>query len=412
MTVVTIDGIAAGGEGVGRMPDGRVVFVSRTSPGDVVEVVEIEAKPRYVRARVVVLKTPGPDRVDPSCVHYTREGCGGCQLQHLSPGAQLRAKQRVVGDALRRIAGLSIDDPDIVASPDPWRYRSMITLNARTTPHGQGRRFGLHLFSRSGGVFEPTDCLITRERVMQLWARVRNHGSLFPLGAESLTLREDRDGGLHVVFAGGAPPWDPDPLVRAVGDHELSFWWRPLGGAARVMAGPRTGFPALAFEQSNPALADTIRREAVASLGDVDGEVVWDLYGGVGDTAALLAGRGATAWSVDEDRAAKEWAARRTPERVKHITGRVEVVLQQLDEPVAVVVNPPRAGMVRRVTQHLDRWGAARAGRVLVYISCDPATLARDISRLTAFSVRRVVAYDLFPQTSHVETLAVLESAS
>ncbi|MFB3069508.1 MAG: class I SAM-dependent RNA methyltransferase [Gemmatimonadales bacterium] len=410
MTIMTIDSIAAGGEGVGRLPDGRVAFVSRTSPGDVVEVVEVDKKPRYVRARVISLKSPGPDRVDPACVHYTRDGCGGCQLQHLAPQAQRHAKRHVVGDALRRIAGLSIDDPEIVASDDAWRYRSKITLTARTTRQGR-RVFGLHRYA-APGVFEPSDCMITRERVMALWGRVRDHETFFPRNAESVTLREDRDGGHHVVFAGGTPPWDPHPLVQAVGDRELSYWWRPAGGAARVVAGPRTGFPALAFEQSNPALADTIRRDAVSALGDIDGAVVWDLYGGVGDTAALLASRGATAWSVDTDRAAKEWAGTRTPESVRHVTGRVEAVLCQLDEPVAVVVNPPRAGLARRVARHLNRWGAASSGRMLAYISCDPATLARDVSRLTAFSVQRVVAYDLFPQTSHVETLVVMDSSA
>ena len=139
---------------------------------------------------------------------------------------------------------------------------------------------------------------------------------------------------------------------------------------------------------------------------------MWDLYGGVGDTASLVAARGARAWSVDGDRAAKEWAATRTPESVRHVTGPVEAVLHQLDEPAAVVVNPPRAGLARPVAKHLNRWGAASAGRFLAYISCDPATLARDVARLTAFSVRRVVAYDLFPQTSHVETLAVLDSSA
>ena len=408
MTLMTIDSIAAGGEGVGRLPDGRVAFVSRTSPGDVVEVVEVDKKPRYVRAQVISLKTPGPDRVDPECVHYTRDGCGGCQLQHLAPKAQRNAKRRVVGDALRRIAGLNIDDPEIVASDDGWRYRSKITLTARTTQQGR-RVFGLHRYAKPG-VFEPSDCLITRERVMALWGRLRDHGKFFPPNTESVTLREDRDGGCHVVFAAGTPPWDPRPLVQAVGDPDVSYWWRPSGGAARVVAGPRTGFPALAFEQSNPVLADTIRRDAVSALGDIDGAVVWDLYGGVGDTASLLAARGATAWSVDGDRAAKEWAGAHTPESVRHVTGRVETVLHQLDEPAAVVVNPPRAGLARPVVRHLNRWGAASAGRLLAYISCDPATLARDVSRLTAFSVRRVVAYDLFPQTSHVETLVVLDS--
>ncbi len=203
MTLMTIDSIAAGGEGVGRLPDGRVAFVSRTSPGDVVEVVEVDEKPRYVRAKVISLKTPGPDRVDPECVHYTRDGCGGCQLQHLAPKAQLRAKRRVVGDALRRIAGLNIDDPEIVASDDAWRYRSKITLTARTTHQGR-RVFGLHRYA-TPGVFEPSDCLITRERVMALWGRLRDHGKFFPPNTESVTLREDRDGGYHVVFAAGTP---------------------------------------------------------------------------------------------------------------------------------------------------------------------------------------------------------------
>ena len=193
MTLMTIDSIAAGGEGVGRLPDGRVAFVSRTSPGDVVEVVEVDKKPRYVRAQVISLKTPGPDRVDPACVHYTRDGCGGCQLQHLAPQAQRHAKRRVVGDALRLIAGLSIDDPEIVASDDAWRYRSKITLTARTTQQGR-REFGLHRYA-TPGVFEPIDCLITRERVMALWGRLRDHGAFFPPITESVTLREDRDGG-------------------------------------------------------------------------------------------------------------------------------------------------------------------------------------------------------------------------
>ena len=110
----------------------------------------------------------------------------------------------MVGDALRRIAGLSLDDPEIVASDDAWRYRSKITLTARTTKQGR-RVFGLHRYA-TPGVFEPRDCMITRERVMALWGRVRDHGTFFPRNAESVTLREDREGELHVVFAGGTPP--------------------------------------------------------------------------------------------------------------------------------------------------------------------------------------------------------------
>ncbi len=164
----------------------------------------------------------------------------------------------------------------------------------------------------------------------------------------------------------------------------------------------------MAFEQSNAEFARAIRRAAVDSLGDINGKVVWDLYGGVGETASLLAARGATAWSVDQDWSAKEWARQRAGAGVKHITGRVEDVLHRLAEPQAVIVNPPRTGLAPRVARHLNRWGELTPGARVAYISCDPATLARDIARMGSLSVERVVAYDLFPQTSHVETLAVL----
>jgi len=408
MTVITIDRIAAGGEGVGRMPDGRVAFVSRTSPGDVVEVEEVQTKPRYVRARALAVKVPGADRVEPECVHYTRERCGGCQLQHVSVEGQLRAKQRIVGDALRRIAGLDVEDPEIVPSPRAWRYRSKIRLTARHT--AKGTVIGLHREDRPGVVFPPDDCLITNHRVMDLWAKVREQLPLLPGEVQSVALKEDREGGLHLIAGGGEEPWNAEPLARALGEAGLSCWWQPETGAPRVVAGPETGFPALAFEQSNPDVAKTIRHDAVAGLGDLAGAVVWDLYGGVGDTARMLAAAGATAWSVDADRSAKEWARRREVDGMNHVTGRVESVLPRLPEPDAVIVNPPRAGLAAVVSRNLEQWAGAHPGGRLGYISCDPATLARDLGRMASFSVRRVVAYDLFPQTSHVETLAVLEA--
>jgi 23S rRNA (uracil1939-C5)-methyltransferase len=409
MTVITIDRIAAGGEGVGRMPDGRVAFVSRTGPGDVVEVEEIQAKPRYVRARALAVKTPGEERVEPECVHYTRERCGGCQLQHLSVEGQHRAKRRIVGDALRRIAGLDVEDPEIVPSPMGWRYRSKISLTARDT--GKGRVIGLHREDRPGVVFSPDDCLITNQRVTGLWAKVRQELPLLPRDLHTVVLNEDREGGLHVIASGGEEPWNAEPLARALGVEGLSCWWEPVGGAPRVVAGPETGFPALAFEQSNRDLAKTIREDAVAGLGDLGGLVVWDLYGGVGDTARMVAAAGAAAWSVDSDRSAKEWGGRKKVDGVHHVTGRVESVLHRLPEPDAVVVNPPRVGITNAVARRLDQWAGTHPGARLGYISCDPATLARDLERMASLSVRRVVAYDLFPQTSHVETLAVLEAA-
>src|SRR5262249_16061031 len=124
--------------------------------------------------------------------------------------------------------------------------------------------------------------------------------------------------------------WDAGPLAAAVGDVRVSYWWKPDGGGARVVHGPATGFPALAFEQNNPALAAEIRQVAVAALGDLTGKTVWDLYGGTGDSARLLAARGGAVWSVDADESAVEWALKQGTQNITYVTGRCEEVLHRL----------------------------------------------------------------------------------
>ena len=418
MTAVAIARISAGGDGVGRLENGMVVFVPRTAPGDRVEIELVDEKRRFARGHVRELLEAGPDRVEPPCPHYVADRCGGCQLQQLAPAAQLAAKRAIVGDALRRIGRLDLPDPEITAAPAVWRYRTKITLAVA------GDRMGLHRYDDPLGVFALRDCRITREPLMRLWAELSRRRDLLPADLEDLVLREDRDGGVHVIVgsgsggdgsgtAGGTEPWSAEPLAQSLARSDVSYWWRPRGGAARVVAGRHSAFPALAFEQINPDLGGRIRADAVDLLGDVAGRTIWDLYGGVGDTAALLAGRGASVHSVDQDRSAIEWARRRElpGEQVRFVAGLVEESLHRLPVPDAVIVNPPRAGLSARVCRALHEWGTARPAARLVYVSCDPATLARDCARLDAFTVRTVRAYDLFPQTSHVETVAQLGRA-
>jgi tRNA/tmRNA/rRNA uracil-C5-methylase (TrmA/RlmC/RlmD family) len=206
-------------------------------------------------------------------------------------------------------------------------------------------------------------------------------------------------------------------MAQAVGSETTSYWWKPNGGAARVVWGEQTGYPATAFEQTNLELAREIRESAVGALGDLEGKKTWDLYGGVGDTAEILASRGAEVWSVDSDRRAVEWGRRRSREdsgatlRVHRIDDRVEDVVSRLPRPDLVVVNPPRGGLAESLVRWLRRWGEATTGARMTYVSCDPATLARDLSRLQVFRLVKLVAYDLFPNTGHLETLTVLEAA-
>ena len=416
--LVTITSIAGGGDGVGRLGDGRAVFVPRTAPGEQVRLdpKSVEKRKNFARGRIGEVVTAGPARVVPACRHYTDDDCGGCQLQHLSYEAQLAAKRSIVGEALRRIGKLDLPDPEIVEAAEEWRYRAKITLAVKAGHDGKNITVGFHPQNRPNAVFALRDCHIADLRLMALWRGLLAHLDLLPERLAHITLRLDRHGNRHVVAESSGQPWLKAEEVRRVlvghGEGDVVCWWQPDGGAARVMAGPSTGFPATAFEQVNPELGALARAWAVEQIGPLADRLAWDLYGGIGDTAVALAGAGASVVSLDSDEKAVTWARTRTEpgvERIRFIAGKAEDVLPSLEEPpAAVVVNPPRAGLHWDVTLRLTGEPVPK----LVYLSCDPATLARDLSRLsTNYRVTGVRAFDLFPQTAHVETVAVLESA-
>jgi 23S rRNA (uracil1939-C5)-methyltransferase len=183
-----------------------------------------------------------------------------------------------------------------------------------------------------------------------------------------------------------------------------TLWLQAEGGAARALGTTRPPFPATVFEQVHPAMGDRVRAHAVAALGEVRARSVWDLYAGIGETTALLAAAGASVESVESDPQAVAEAEARGPAAARH-AGRAERVVGRLRAPDLVITNPPRTGMDERVTAAL----AASAPLRIVYVSCDPATLARDIARLPGYRLGSALAFDLFPQTAHVETVAVLE---
>ncbi len=404
---VSITAIAAGGDGVGRLADGRAVFVPRTAPGDRVALRtdRVKMHRHFARAEPESVVTAGPGRVEPVCPHYTDDRCGGCQLQHLAYDAQLAAKRRIVGDALRRIGKLDVPDPEIVEAIEEWRYRAKVSLAV-----SRARTAGFHRYDRPGAVFPLVDCHIADLRLMALWRELRPRLGLLPERTTRITLRLDREGRRHVLVEASGEPWQAERLRADLPDGErVVCWWQPPEGAARVVAGPATGFPATAFEQVNPEMGALARRWVADQLGDVAGRVVWDLYGGVGDTAVLLQERGAQVVSVDADEQAVDWARRRGIAGIRYIAARVEDALTTLPEPAAVVLNPPRAGLHWDVTLRLT---GAPVPRV-AYLSCDPATLARDLSRMSVnYRIVAIRAFDLFPHTAHVETAVILEGAA
>lgn len=407
--VVTISGIAAGGDGVGRLADGRAVFVPRTAPGERVRLRSdsLEVHRRFARGQVAEVVQSAPDRVAPECPHYLHDCCGGCQLQQLSYPAQLDAKRKIVGENLRRIGKLDVADPEIEPATMQWRYCTKLEMTV-----GSGT-VGLHPYDRPGRVFALVDCHITDPRLMALWRDLKSHLGLLPARLTRLTLRLDRDGHHHVIVESAGEPWrDAERLRAELSGYALICWWHPVDGAPRVVAGPATGFPATGFEQVHPAMAAAARAWAVEKMGEVQGLVVWDLYGGIGDTALLLAARGATVVSVDADEKAINWARQRPEvvamgDRMRCIAGRAEDVLPSLPVAQAVVVNPPRAGLHWDISLRLTGQPVSR----LAYISRDPASLARDLHRLSVnYHVRSLKAFDFLPQTAQVETVVCLEA--
>jgi 23S rRNA (uracil1939-C5)-methyltransferase len=271
-----------------------------------------------------------------------------------------------------------------------------------------GRKIGLHPYGRPDQLFDLKWCHITIPELMELWQGLRALRALLPPDLTQVVLRLDRTGGSHVVLRMGPGEVWPgfQQLRRELRRRNISatVWYQPDGGAPRAIAGAGEAFPATVFEQVHPEMGDQVREFAVQQLGDVAGRRVWDLYSGIGETTLQLIGLGATVESVELDRRAVAEAEARGPSARRH-TGRVEDLLGELRPPDLVVANPPRTGMDERVTAELGRLAPER----VVYISCDPATLARDLQRMPGMRLTRVQAFDLFPQTSHVETVAVLE---
>ena len=413
---VRIERIAAGGDGVGRLADGRVAFVPRTAAGDLARVEVIRPEKRFVRGRATEIVEPGPGRTEPRCRHYQRDQCGGCQLQHLTAPAQVEARRAILADALGRIGKVAIDVPPVQLGEAEWGYRSKISLTV-----GRSGAIGYHRVGEPGSIFPLVRCEIAVDGVNALWSRVASARRLLPRHTARVVLRVDRTGGEHlVVETGPGPLWtNANALFEAIrAVTPLTIWWQPGEGAVRAVAGSKSAYPATAFEQVNLSMGDQIRRYAIGQLGPVQGRRVWDLYAGIGETSSLLALAGAAVVeSVEWDRGTVEEAERRQTQwgrQIERVTGSVEKVILLLGKPDLVITNPPRTGMDVSVVEALRIRGPER----IVYISCDPATLARDIGRFAdpsrggaVFTLVGVQGYDLFPQTAHLETVAVLERA-
>jgi 23S rRNA (uracil1939-C5)-methyltransferase len=399
-----IHAIAAGGDGVGRA-DGLVVFAPRTAPGDRIRAT-VERGKRFARASRVELLVLSPERAKPECPHYEGDRCGGCQLQHLNGAAQRGAKAGMIRDAFQRIAKRPIELPEVRHGAAAWRYRTKLTLALRKS--GGAWTAGLHRYDAPDQVFALDDCPITDERVMAVWRAVLAHGRLLPdAPALRASIRLLGDGAALVVE--GAEAWpDPGTLLAAV-PALVAIWWLPVGERSRRLVadrGPGQEHGA-SFTQVNAEVAGLMLSHVLALVAARAPARVIDAYAGVGDTAEPIARAGAAVVAIELDRQASRVCAARLPAGSRAVADSVERALPAALPADLVILNPPRAGTAAAVTGAIE--AASPRPAAIVYVSCDPATLARDIGRLPSYRVVSVMGFDMFPQTAHVETVCELE---
>jgi 23S rRNA (uracil1939-C5)-methyltransferase len=377
---LSIVALAAGGDGLGHAPDGRVVFVPFTAPGDRVRVAVKERRARWLRGEVLELLEPGPGRTDPLCAVFGV--CGGCDWQHLAYETQLEAKRTILRDAIERIARLPVPEGfAFLGSPRPYAYRSRARVASERGRVGFRRR-------RSHAVCAAARCPVLVPALDAPLAELAAHPPQ-PSGEWELT-----------SGSGGACSVARLP-VRDSGDWvEVEV----LGERLRVSAGT--------FLQANEPLREALASAVVEAAGS--GALCLELHAGAGLFTLPLARRFARVVAVE----ANPGAVADLEENLSAAgLGQVEIVPQPAAaafeagalaplRPDAIVIDPPRTGL-----DDVERDGlpALRARRI-VYVSCDPATLARDVGVLAdrGYALVGLRGFDLFPQTAHVEALAVL----
>ena len=406
---------------MGRTADGRALFVHRTAPGEVVEARILEEKPRWARAELLNVVEPAAERRSAPCPFYAR--CGGCTLEHLVYAAQLHAKAQIVADALARIGAITVALPDVIASPAEFRYRNRVSFTLLRSAGGRVLA-GFHELHRPDRVLDIDEaCLLPEQPVAQAWAALRrcwgHNAHRLPAGPKlRLTLRAAASGQTALLIQGGYGPGRPDELLAGV-PSLTAVWHQPrttvdpvlLEGESQLEESWSDDDLALGgavFLQVNRGAAALLEEYVMQRAGDVRGRTIIDAYCGVGLHARRLARLGARVVGIELDRRAVAEAQRAVPEAT-FVVARVEDALPDALPADIVIVNPPRAGVAPLALDAL----LARPPQRIIYISCDPATLARDLRRLAPrFSLTSIRCFDLFPQTAHVETVVELSCST
>ncbi len=443
---VEITGINPDGNGVGRLEDGMVVFVPLAAPGDVASVRIIKETKSYAVGRLERLFVSSPDRRDPLCPVYQR--CGGCVFRHLRPEAERNVLREMVENAFRRIGHLEVTvEPTVFVNEERYRNKVVYPL---CEPEPGRSAFGYYT-RHSHAVVEHADCLLQdpifdriamfhvkqlAEHHVPLWNEKRGIGVL-----RHLMMRRNRAGEVLVCMIAAKPfpqaQTLADELLRtfpevvgvslnlnsAPGNTILGGETRPLAGEPVLqdrLCGKTFLLSPTAFYQINADCAEALYRKAAEMANLPEGGVLLDLYCGAGTVGLTMVQEGQTLLGVelvpDAVENARENALRngRTPENTRFVCGDASLGVRRCEElfgkPDVIVVDPPRKGLSREVLAAL----LSAAPERIVYISCNPATLAANCETLcaaegeTRYRVTSATPFDMFPSTGHVETVVLM----
>lgn len=411
----TVNTLAYGGKGILRTPDQFVLFVPFTAPGDNIECRIVKRKKNYGEAELVRIIEPSCERTLPACSHFGV--CGGCQLQHLTYEAQLKAKQKVVQEALK------CPNVPIFAADPIYNYRTHVTLTLKASQGGY--KVGYFATDHTSLV-EVKECPIFCKKNDPIMEIVKNFcHKLSPESDHEAKLKILKSNDQYILsfhfkklprnFATIAHEYHSAPIIGILGNsiHKNI----PLGKVDIQFKIDQYRFftePA-AFLQAHPQQSQEIYRAIANYFKNISIPFLIDLYCGIGISSILVSPFVKSIASIELNQKAIQFAKKNAYENgalnIEFQANRVEMALDSLlkQHPKGAILNPPREGLAREVAEKI----AISSIEHLLYISCQPMTLARDLAILKegGFHLSQAQAFDMFPQTGHVETLAILARA-
>lgn len=434
---LVIDGYASDGAGVARL-DGMVVFVQGGIRGEACDVRLTHVGRSALWGRVEEVVNPSPARIFPRCLHYTK--CGGCQFRHMNYAEELEAKRIRVEDALRRLGGADIHVSAILGAEQVDRYR-----NKAQFPVAKGPRIGFYR-PRSHDVIDVDDCLLQGEAAARLRGAVKEWMAEYSIPAYNertftglvrhVYVRTNRTGrSLCCLLVNGRGVPREAELVRALRQAEpnlagivlgvnekhnnviLGDSYRALWGEdflSDTLCGLTFRLSVPSFYQVNPAQTEVLYGKALEFAGLTGAETVLDLYCGIGTISLVMARKAGMVWGAEvvpqavDDAIAN--AQRNHIENARFLCADAGEAARYLEgegvRPDVVCVDPPRKGLAEDVVDTIADMGPQR----VVYVSCDPGTLGRDVKRFAGrgYTLKKAVAVDMFPRTAHVETVCLL----